>query len=255
MDIKELNKPQLILLALLLSFVTSIATGITTVTLMQQAPTSVTTPINRIVKQTVEQIQQVEGKTTVQTVVVKEEDLVVDAISKNKSAVFTITKNGLDLENNVAEVSAGNGFLVSPDGIIAADATLVPGNETYFVQNSSGKFKAKFVVADKSGVSFLKIGDPIDPASKASYTLPTFGDISKMKAGQKVVVLGTPITSFIYDGDKNIKIPVTKSNAGGMVINLDGEVLGMALLGESTNFASINVITDALKLATAAKTE
>jgi len=56
MDVKDLNKTQLILLALLLSFVTSIATGITTVTLMEQAPSSVTVPINRIIKQTVEKI-------------------------------------------------------------------------------------------------------------------------------------------------------------------------------------------------------
>ena len=88
MDIKDLNKTQLILLAVLLSFVTSIATGITTVTLMQQAPKSITTPINRVVQQTIEKIQQVEGKTVTQTVVVKEEDLVVDAIAKNKSSIF-----------------------------------------------------------------------------------------------------------------------------------------------------------------------
>ncbi|KKS11774.1 MAG: hypothetical protein UU66_C0009G0017, partial [Parcubacteria group bacterium GW2011_GWB1_41_5] len=81
MDIKDLNKSQLILLAVLLSFVTSIATGITTVTLMQQAPVSFTAPINRVVQQTIEKIQQVEGKTITQTVIVKEEDLVVDAIA------------------------------------------------------------------------------------------------------------------------------------------------------------------------------
>src|SRR5258708_2586697 len=126
MDIKDLNKSQLILLAVLLSFVTSIATGITTVTLMQQAPASITTPINRVVQQTVEKIQQVEGKTTVQTVVVKEEDLVVDAIAKNQTAVFSITKNGLDGNFNNIEVSAGRGFAVSNDGIIVADAALVP---------------------------------------------------------------------------------------------------------------------------------
>jgi hypothetical protein len=92
MDLQDLNKSQLILLAVLISFITSIATGITTVTLMQQAPSSFTVPVNRVIKQTVEKIQQVEGKTTVQTVVVKEEDLVVDAIAKNKSAVFFVTK-------------------------------------------------------------------------------------------------------------------------------------------------------------------
>src|ERR1700693_2855924 len=61
MDIKDLNKPQLILLAVLLSFVTSIATGITTVTLMQQAPPSFTAPVTRIVRETVEKIVPAES--------------------------------------------------------------------------------------------------------------------------------------------------------------------------------------------------
>src|SRR3972149_5054775 len=98
MDIKDLNKSQLILLAVLLSFITSIATGITTVTLMQQAPASFTVPVNRIIKQTVEKIQQVEGKTVTQTVVVKEEDLVVDAIAKNQWSGFTLSKEVNNLE-------------------------------------------------------------------------------------------------------------------------------------------------------------
>src|SRR3990167_4673112 len=107
MDIKDLNKPQLILLAILLSFVTSIATGIVTVTLMQQAPDSVTVPINRVIQQTVEKIQQVEGKTTVNTVVIKEEDLVVDAIAKNQSTVFALSKDGFDLNGGAIEIPAG----------------------------------------------------------------------------------------------------------------------------------------------------
>ena len=115
MDIKDLNKSQLILLAVLLSFVTSIATGITTVTLMQQAPASFTAPVNRIIKQTIEKIQQVEGKTITQTVVIKEEDLVVDAIAKNKSSIFTVTKEVIDEAGHTVEVSAGKSFVISTD--------------------------------------------------------------------------------------------------------------------------------------------
>src|ERR1035437_2066408 len=110
MDIKELNKTQLILVAVLLSFVTSIAAGITTVTLMQQGPASFTVPVNRVVQQTIEKIQQVEGKTVTQTVVVKEEDLVVDAIAKNKSAIFSITKEVQNADFTTSEVSLGRGF-------------------------------------------------------------------------------------------------------------------------------------------------
>src|ERR1035437_4866885 len=126
MDIKELNKTQLILLAILLSFVVSIATGITTVTLMQQAPASFTMPVNRVIQQTIEKIQQVEGKTVTQTVVVKEEDLVVDAIAKNTAATFSITKQVENIDFTTSEVSAGRGFAISNSGIIVADAMLVP---------------------------------------------------------------------------------------------------------------------------------
>ena len=247
MDMKELNKSQLILLAVLLSFVTSIATGITTVTLMQQAPASFTVPVNRIIKQTIEKIEQVEGKTTIQTVIVKEEDLVVDAIAKNKSAVFNVSKETLDLEGKTVEVSAGRGFAVSTDGIIVVDGTLIPDKGVYYLKNDSGKFKADFVSTDKAGFSFLKIGAPLDEKNKIAFTVPLFGDLEKMKMGQKILVLGSSISSFIFEGNKNIYINVTKSNAGGLVLNLDGEALGIALGSDTTSFAGMKTITDALK--------
>lgn len=248
MDIKDLNKSQLILLAILLSFITSIATGIVTVTLMQQAPSSVTVPINRIIRQTVEKIVPVPGKETVQTVIIKEEDLVVDAIAQNESAIFFITKEALDAEGKIVEVGAGRGFVVSSEGIIATDGTLVTEGQTYYVKNSSGKFKAEFISLNKNGFAFLKIGTPLDEKNKIAFTLPVFGDLSKMKIGQKILVLGSTISSFIFEGNKDIRINVTRSNAGGMVLNLDGEILGIALSGDGTSFASIDSIIEALKV-------
>ena len=247
MDIKDLNKSQLILLAVLLSFVTSIATGITTVTLMQQAPASFSVPVNRIVRQTIEKIEQVEGKTITQTVVVKEEDLVVDAIAKNQSAIFTITKEILDTEGKTIEVGAGRGFAISTDGVVVVDGNLVPDSGVYYVKNESGKFKADFISTDKAGFSFLKIGAPLDPKNKLVFAVPTFGDLEKMKIGQKVLVLGSTISSFIFEGNKDIRISVTKSNAGAPVLNLDGEALGMAISGENASFVPISTIIDALK--------
>ncbi len=248
MDIKDLNKPQLILLAVLISFITSIATGITTVTLMQQAPASFTAPINRVVQQTIEKIQQVEGKTTVQTVIIKEEDLVVDAIAKNKSSIFVITKEGQDAGFNPAEISAGQGFVVSTPGVVVADASLVPDKGVYYVKNDSGKFKADFLFADKDGFSFLKIGAPVNEVDKLVFAVPTFGDLSKIKIGQKILVLGNSISSFIFDGNKDIKMNILQSDGGAIVLDLDGSVLGIALSGQTKSFVSIDVITNALKL-------
>ncbi len=249
MDIKDLNKPQLILLAVLLSFITSIATGITTVTLMQQAPASFTVPVNRVIQQTVEKIQQIEGKTTVQTVIVKEEDLIVDALAKNTSAIFTVSKEIQDVDFRTIEISAGRGFAISTDGIVVVDGNLAPDKGVYYLKNESGKFKADFISADKAGFSFLKIGAPLDEKNKVIFTVPAFGDLDKMKIGQKILVLGNSISSFIFEGNKNIYINVTKSNAGGMILDLNGEVLGVALYGDATSFASIKTIADALKLA------
>jgi hypothetical protein len=253
MDIKDLNKTQLILLAVLLSFVVSIATGITTVTLMQQAPASITTPINHVVQQTIEKIQQVEGKTIMQTVVVKEEDLVVDAIAKNASAVFSITKETQNADLTTSEVSAGRGFAVSTDGIIVADAALVPDKGVYFAKNASGKFKADFISTTKAGFSFLNIGAPVNGTDKLTLTVPVLGDLGKMKIGQKIIVLGGNISSSIFEGlnaDKSMDLTVSKLNGGSLVLNLDGEALGVALTGESISFAPIKTITDTLNAPT-----
>jgi len=246
MDVKELNKSQLILLAILLSFITSIATGIVTVTLMQQAPVSITTPINRVVQQTVEKITQIEGKAITNTVVIKEEDLVVDAIAKNQSAIFTITKEGQDENGKAIEISAGRGFVVSNGDVVVADASLVANKENYFVKNNSGKFKAEFVSADKNGFSFLKVGAPLDEKEKLVYTLPLFGDLNKMKAGQKILVISNNISSFMYDGNSSLNINTTKSNAGGLVSDLDGNVLGISLNNDMNSFVSAGDILNAL---------
>lgn len=251
MDIKDLNKSQMILLAVLLSFVTSIATGITTVTLMQQAPASITTPVSSVIKQTIEKIQQVEGKTTVQTVIVKEEDLVVDAIAKNKGALFSVTRETSDETGNIVEGSIGHGFAVSTSGLVIIDGSIAVDKGIYYLKNDSGKFKADFVSRDKSGFSFLKIGAPVNGTDKIVFTVPAFGDLDKMKIGQKILVLGSSISTSIFEGT-NINISVAKSNAGGLVINLDGEALGIALYGDATNFASMKTISDSLKLADAA---
>jgi hypothetical protein len=246
MDIKDLNKSQLILLAVLLSFITSIATGITTVTLMQQAPASFTVPVNRVIQQTVEKIQQIEGKTTVQTVIIKEEDLVVDAIAKNREAVFSISKEVRDIDGKDIIVSAGRGFAVSTDGVIVADVSLVFDETVYYVENNSGKFKAKFLQANDAGFSFLKIGVPVNGTDKLVLTVPSVGDLEKMKIGQKILVFGSGISSYIFEGNKDLKINAVKSDGGGLVLDLDGNALGIALTSDLINFASIKSINDAL---------
>ena len=85
---ESLTKHQIILLTLLVSFITSIATGIVTVALMNQAPIGVCQTINRIVQRTIEQVVATSTpsnstqSTVKETVIVSEDDQVVSAIKQ-----------------------------------------------------------------------------------------------------------------------------------------------------------------------------
>lgn len=91
MDIEELNKTQIILLTLLVSFVTSIATGIVTVTLLDQAPPAVTQTIHKVVEKTVETVvpaKTTETKVVETQVIVREEENIADAVSGIEDSIL-----------------------------------------------------------------------------------------------------------------------------------------------------------------------
>src|SRR3989344_9560589 len=119
---EELNKNQIVLLTLLVSFVTSIATGIVTVTLMESAPAQVTQTINRVVERTIE--KAVPGETKVTTVVkevpvvVTEEKLIVDVINNTSSGAVRIAS--ADGKTNLA-----TGFIVSKSGLVVTTVALL----------------------------------------------------------------------------------------------------------------------------------
>src|SRR3954470_15729289 len=99
MDIEKLTKHQIVLLTLLVSFVTSMATGIVAVALMDQAPPAVTKTINQIVEHTVEKVvpatQGAAAATiTEKTVVVKDDDLAAQSIAGVQKAIVRIVGKG-----------------------------------------------------------------------------------------------------------------------------------------------------------------
>ena len=95
MDIEHLSKHQIVLLAFLVSFVSSIVTGIVTVTLLGQAPPGVTKTINQIVERTVQTVvpaTQGAAATTVtqKTVVVKDDDLPRSPLPPCKKVLYAL---------------------------------------------------------------------------------------------------------------------------------------------------------------------
>lgn len=249
---EELNKNQLILLTLLVSFVTSIATGIITVSLLQEAPPGVTQVINRVVEKTIEQAVTTTTSTgekeTVRevTVIVKEEDQVIDAISKNTKSIIRITDNALV---DGAPQFYGMGFLLTKDGLVVSAAKEgINTATTYTGVGTDGKpLSMKFVGLDESKrLSFFRIlrsGDAaivIPPVSMAAgvpqlgQSVVTFDGVEK-----NAVIIGR-ISAVDAAADTNeISLIRTDISAvakviGAPLVNLSGEVIGIRISSEGS---------------------
>lgn len=144
MDIKELNKSQLILLAILLSFITSIATGIVTVTLMQQAPASVTAPITRIVKQTVEKIVPAGTDSGSQALTEDQKKLLEEL-----KAIKPLTVS-LFLKGETEDKILGTGLFLGDNKVVVASLIEPPKEgENYVVKSILGEQKVLKVTQEK----------------------------------------------------------------------------------------------------------
>lgn len=221
---ENLTKHQLILLALLISFVTSIATGIVTVSLMDQAPKGVTQTINRIVERTVERVvtePKKAGETVKETIIVKEEDRIVEAIEKNAKSAVRIYKMNPSLGTEVSSKTfIGLGIIISKEGDVAIDGSVVSSLDSYVVVlNNEKEYDAKFLSKENKALAFLKI----TPKEKETISLTPaiLADSNALKLGQTVISMGGKlrntvsvgiITSFIGVGDfnqENMTMPET----------------------------------------------
>lgn len=199
---EDLNRTQIILLTLLLSFVTSIATGIVTVSLLDEAPNEVTQTINRVVERTIEKVvtapptkqTQTASIVTRETVVVREEDQVINAISQSLSSIVRI--RGREFEDE-PETVRSIGIIVSTEGLIMSDANGLPQDVTYRALLSDGTLQPiKILSANlKSAVAFLQIKrnpqepDGDKPQTEIKFT-PTVFTNSPVKLGQSVIAIG-----------------------------------------------------------------
>lgn len=152
MDIKDLNKSQLLLLALLVSFMTSVVTGITVVSLMEQAPQSVSAPITRIVKQTVEKIVPVE---TGESLSAEEKKLLEDLKSVQNLSASVYLKG--ETENTLL----GTGLMLGEGKVVINKVIALPQEgETYIVHGITGEYEVSKVTLGE-GFTLVELGKEI----------------------------------------------------------------------------------------------
>ena len=243
---EDLTKSQIILLTLLLSFVTSIATGIMTVSLLQQAPPAVTQTINRVVQQTVEQVVPA-GKETIKetkTVVVQEEDLVINSISKNEKSIVRIQES---VSGTSPELFFSIGLIVSADGLIVTDKKTYDNLSKYSaVLYDSKSVPLKFVALDEAtGLLFLRAVKEAD--SKITFEPATL-DAGNLKLGQTVIELGGQIRNKVSIGrvsDLVIWEATTVASSTVLLIKTDfaakDNVVGSPLINLSGDLVGIRV--------------
>ncbi|MAZ67638.1 hypothetical protein CL652_02630 [bacterium] len=227
MDLEHLNKSQIVLLTMLVSFVTSIATGIVTVSLIEEAPTDVTRVVQRVVERTVEQVAPAEQQATVitreRTVIIKEADLIAAAIAENKPRIVSI-------------IDAGSGSFVSlgvfidDKGTLATDAwaldeegsygidvgaeELIPATITY---SGGARGVALLQTESDSGVEPIK---PSEVALQLGQTLVAFVGGGSITQG-----IATELGESGYIGTS---ISGAKVAPGAPLINVDGKVVGIS---------------------------
>lgn len=259
-----LDNRQIILLTLLVSFVTSIATGIVTVTLVEEAPKGFTSTINKVIETTVEKVvpketviqvvKEVKGEspaTLIATVVAERQDAMVSIITK-----FLISKNPEGIETREIQKTQ-TGFFVAQNGLIAsARGDLIKGNKynVLFRDGKENKEVTASVIQVKDDVALLSLVKPTDLAAKSSQEAKVLSGEDQVKyiplakglpqLGSHVIAFSRPstksvavfdgiISSYVKDdGDFvtsiNTTIPTAEGGEGGPLLTLAGELIGVA---------------------------
>jgi hypothetical protein len=233
----HLNKQQLILLALLVSFVSSVATGIVTVSLYDQANPGITQTINNVIEKTVERVVPADNGASVvtkETVIVSEDDATTNAIDKSIKSIVRISGTGFDGRS----FFAGFGVVASTEGKIIARLS----------KDSNIVYKAVLSGEDDSN-GLVLFGIQVGEGARI-FTPATFANSSNVKLGQKVIsiageVNNSVITSIISGVDDSVStVPSTPSTkreifriragiyaqtfmVNSVLVNLSGEIVGL----------------------------
>ncbi|MBI5470012.1 hypothetical protein HY968_01670 [Candidatus Kaiserbacteria bacterium] len=242
MDIEKLNKSQIILLTLLVSFMTSIATGIVTVSLMEQAPPAITQTVSKVIEHTIERVVPGQAAAVVtpgKTVIVKESDLIAQALEHVSPSVVRLYAS--DGEN---PVFLGLGVVVDGSGLIAMDSSTL-GDSADAVVELSGSARVRGFVSSRSddvGIAYLTAATSTADGVAISWTPATFsgahatlGQTAVTVSGKTGTRLGVGLVTYISSLGKTMPDGVIDTNIapdsilpGSPIFDTEGNVMGLS---------------------------
>jgi hypothetical protein len=241
MDIEQLSKNQIVLLTLLVSFVTSIATGIVTVSLMEQAPPAIAQTVNRVIERTVEKVVPGQAAASVvtqeKTVVVRESELISQAVERISPSVVRLYAGPADDDPFI-----GLGIVLG-EHVVLADSTAVGEGGSAAIGLPDGTRLRAFVTSRDTtiGVSYLEATSTtalpaLTPASLSSAQ-PVLGQTVFMLSGKTVARIGSGIIeSLLNSEDKKTASPLIIDTditsdlilPGSPLVDTDGMLIGFS---------------------------
>ncbi len=244
MNLEDLSKTQLLLLTVLVNFVTSIAVGVLTVSLLDQAPPTITQTVNRIVDHTVETIASTTPIGIIPTpqpttVVIHDEDLLTAALAANTSRTVLIYAGS----TSTPALAVGT-YLPKARAIATVSATPLP-KETIIVFPDGTSAPASL---SKQGAT-LRIYGFSDSAKLPKVAVPLLVPKNELKQGQTVLAIGpggsalTGIVSRI--AEDGIHTNLMNVPAGSAGVNSSGNIVGIAIDSQGL-FASADKINTLL---------
>lgn len=239
MDIEDLSKSQLLLLTLLVNFVMSIATGIVTVSLLDEAPPVITQTVNRIVEHTVETVvpESIQPVSPAPSNTPSEEDRLVSAVSAaNNRTVF------LYRDATTSPALARGIYLPITRAAVFVNVGNLPDEAV--VEFPNGAVEPASRTRDGQGLVLYGFSDGAKlPTAPAANLVPP----GNLKQGQAVIAIradGSAVTGIVSKVDPSaVTTTLPDVPPGTAAVDLSGRVIGINGNGTNTYLVS-DLISD-----------
>ena len=246
MDLEHLTKHQIVLLTLLVSFVTSIATGIVTVSLVNQAPQGVTSTINQIVERTVEKVvPSTMGAAIAESVRLPEPAKPESAAAAAASGDDLATQSIAKMQRSLVRIVSKGGTMLLSRGVIVTAQGAAFADRDALAKSGFRQFEAiladgrrypatlRAAAAKNQAVAVLDIA----VGTSTGFAPAPLADQSKVQLGQSVIriggtgqdTVGSGIIATLPDAHSGlIEASVSSATPGSVLMTLFGEIIGIA---------------------------
>jgi hypothetical protein len=250
MNIEELSKSQLILLTILVNFVTSIATGILTVSLLDHAPAFVTQTVNRVVEHTIETVAAAAPAAIIQAPAPSNQDLVTAAIGADAARAVAIYGAGTGTSSPAVSIGT---YLPKARIVVTASQDVLP--KEALIEFTNGAHIPASLAREGKGIAIYGFADD---AALPKITGPALVPSGDLKLGETALAIGsdgsasTGIVARV--SNKGVYTTLPDIGTGSAAVDLSGNLIGISAGSAPGFLISTNIITELLTATTSAAT-